>query len=104
MITADMRAQMRRLVLADNWRIETVARRFGVHHSVVRRAIRTARDFHASLHLVRGHALPNSLRGSAPPLHQPRRGLGHNSLRGSAPPLHQPRRGLGVPVLFNAQD
>ena len=31
---------MRRLVLAEHWRIETVARRFGVHHSVVRRAIR----------------------------------------------------------------
>jgi transposase len=40
MITGDMRAQMRRLVLAEHWRIETVARRFGVHHSVVRRAIR----------------------------------------------------------------
>ena len=40
MITADMRAHMRRLVLAEHWRIETVARRFGVHHSVVRRAIR----------------------------------------------------------------
>jgi transposase len=39
-ITAEMRAQMRRLVLAERWRIETVARRFGVHHSVVRRAIR----------------------------------------------------------------
>jgi transposase len=40
MITADMRAQMRRLVLAEGWLIETVARRFGVHHSVVRRARR----------------------------------------------------------------
>jgi transposase-like protein len=40
MITEDVRAQMRRLVLAEHWRIETVARRFGVHHSVVRRAIR----------------------------------------------------------------
>jgi transposase len=40
MITADMRAQMRRLVLAEGWLIETVARRFGVHHSVVRRALR----------------------------------------------------------------
>jgi transposase len=35
-----MRAQMRRLVLAEGWLIETVARRFGVHHSVVRRALR----------------------------------------------------------------
>ena len=39
MITADMRAQMRRLVLVVRWRIETVARRFGVHHSTVRRAL-----------------------------------------------------------------
>ena len=39
MITAEMRAQMRRLVLVERWRIETVARRFGVHHSVVRRAL-----------------------------------------------------------------
>jgi transposase len=40
MITAEMRAEMRRLVLVEGWRIETVARRFGVHHSVVRRALR----------------------------------------------------------------
>ena len=40
MITAEMRAEIRRLVLAEGWRIETVARRFGVHHSVVRRVIR----------------------------------------------------------------
>jgi transposase len=40
MITEEVRAQMRRLVLAEHWAIETVARRFGVHHSVVRRAIR----------------------------------------------------------------
>jgi len=40
MITAEMRAQMRRLVLVDGMKIETVARRFGVHHSVVRRALR----------------------------------------------------------------
>ena len=40
MITAEMRAEMRRLVLVERWRIETVARRFGVHHSVVRRALR----------------------------------------------------------------
>ena len=39
MITADMRAQMRRLVLVERWCIETVARRFGVHHSTVRRAL-----------------------------------------------------------------
>ena len=41
MITAEMRAEIRRLVLRDEWKIETVARRFGVHHSVVRRTIRT---------------------------------------------------------------
>jgi transposase len=40
MISAELRAQMRRLVLAEGWKIETVARRFGVHHSVVRRALR----------------------------------------------------------------
>ena len=34
-----MRAQMRRLVLVERWKIETVARRFGVHHSTVRRAL-----------------------------------------------------------------
>ena len=34
-----MRAKMRRLVLVDRWRIETVARRFGVHHSTVRRTL-----------------------------------------------------------------
>ena len=40
MITEEMRAAMRRLVLREGWKIETTARRFGVHHSVVRRAIR----------------------------------------------------------------
>ena len=35
-----MRAQMRRLVLVEGLRIETVARRFGVHHGTVRRALR----------------------------------------------------------------
>jgi transposase len=39
MITPEMRAEMRRLVLVERWRIETVARRFGVHHSTVRRAL-----------------------------------------------------------------
>ena len=39
MITPEMRAEIRRLVLREGWRIETVARRFGVHHSVVRRAV-----------------------------------------------------------------
>jgi transposase len=41
MITAEMRAEIRRLVLRDGWKVETTARRFGVHHSVVRRTIRT---------------------------------------------------------------
>jgi transposase len=35
-----MRAEMRRLVLGEGLKTETVARRFGVHHSVVRRALR----------------------------------------------------------------
>ena len=39
MISATARAEMRRLVLGEHWRIGTVARRFGVHHSVVRRAV-----------------------------------------------------------------
>jgi len=41
MILPETKAEIRRLVLADGWKIETVARRFGVHHSVVRRATRT---------------------------------------------------------------
>ena len=39
MITADMRAAMRRLVLVEGWKIETVARHFRVHHATVRRAL-----------------------------------------------------------------
>lgn len=39
MITAEVRAQIRRLVLVEGLQIETVARRFGVHHSTVRRAL-----------------------------------------------------------------
>jgi len=39
MIPPEARAEMRRLVLRLHWRIETVARRFGVHHSTVRRAL-----------------------------------------------------------------
>jgi transposase len=35
-----MRAEMRRLVLVEHWRVETVARRYGVHHTVVRPAVR----------------------------------------------------------------
>ena len=52
MILPETKAEIRRLVLADGWKIETVARRFGVHHSVVRRATRTA---------------PASVRASMPP-------------------------------------
>jgi transposase len=44
MITPEMRAEMRRLVIREGWKIETVARRFGVHHSVVRRAIASDRE------------------------------------------------------------
>jgi transposase len=40
MITEEIRATLRRLVLREGWKIETAARRFGVHHSVVRRVIR----------------------------------------------------------------
>lgn len=40
MITPEMRAEMRRLVLREGWKLETTARRFGVHHTVVRRALR----------------------------------------------------------------
>lgn len=39
MITLEVRAQIRRLVLVEKLPIETVARRFGVHHSTVRRAV-----------------------------------------------------------------
>jgi transposase len=41
-ITPELRAEIRMLVLRDGWKIETVARRYGVHHSVVRRAIADA--------------------------------------------------------------
>jgi len=40
MITPELRAQIRRLILREGWKIETTARRFGVHHTVVRRALR----------------------------------------------------------------
>jgi transposase len=39
MISEAVRAEMRRLVLGEGWKICTVARRFSVHHSVVRRAV-----------------------------------------------------------------
>lgn len=39
MINEAIHAEMRRLVLGEGWAIGTVARRFSVHHSVVRRAI-----------------------------------------------------------------
>jgi len=40
MITPEMRLHMRRLVLVERLPIETVARKFGVHHSTVRNACR----------------------------------------------------------------
>jgi transposase len=42
MITPDIEAEIRRLVLRDGWKVETTARRFCVHHSVVRRVVRDA--------------------------------------------------------------
>ncbi|MBV8151996.1 MAG: IS21 family transposase [Candidatus Eremiobacteraeota bacterium] len=39
MISPEVRAEIRRLVLSEHWKIETVARRFGVHHSTVSRAL-----------------------------------------------------------------
>jgi transposase len=39
MIDEAARAEMRRLVLGEGWKICTVARRFSVHHTVVRRAV-----------------------------------------------------------------
>lgn len=38
-MTPELRAQVRRLVLAEGFKVETVARRFGIHHSTVRRAL-----------------------------------------------------------------
>ena len=35
----DIKAELRRLVLREDWKIETAARRFGIHHSTVRRAL-----------------------------------------------------------------
>jgi transposase len=39
MITPEMRAEMRRLVLVEGLKVETVARKFCTHHSTVRRAL-----------------------------------------------------------------
>lgn len=44
MIDETLRAEIRRLVLGERWAINTVARHFGVHHSVVRRAIKDGAD------------------------------------------------------------
>lgn len=41
-VLPEIEAEIRRLVLRDGWKIETTARRFGVHHTVVRRVIATA--------------------------------------------------------------
>lgn len=40
----DVKAELRRLVLREGWKIETAARRFGVHHSTVRRALAEPED------------------------------------------------------------
>ena len=37
-------AEMRRLVLVEGWRVQAVARKFGCHHSVVRRAVAEAEE------------------------------------------------------------
>jgi transposase len=39
MMTYELKAQIRRLVLVEGFKIETVARRFGLHHSTVSRAL-----------------------------------------------------------------
>jgi hypothetical protein len=39
-VLPEVEAEIRRLVLRDGWKIETTARRFGVHHAVVRRVLR----------------------------------------------------------------
>ncbi|MFN9811835.1 MAG: hypothetical protein ACK6CU_19625, partial [Deltaproteobacteria bacterium] len=36
-VLPEVEAEMRRLVLRDGWKVETTARRFGMHHTVVRR-------------------------------------------------------------------
>ena len=41
-VLPEVEAEIRRLVLRDGWKVETAARRFGVHHTVVRRVTRTA--------------------------------------------------------------
>ena len=41
-MTPEIRGEMRLLVLLHLWKIETVARRFGVHHSTVKRVLREA--------------------------------------------------------------
>lgn len=41
-IPAEVLAEMRRLVLVEGWRVGTVAKKFGCHHSVVRRAVRSS--------------------------------------------------------------
>jgi transposase len=40
-VLPEVEAEIRRLVLRDGWKIETAARRFGVHHTVVRRVIKS---------------------------------------------------------------
>jgi len=40
-VLPELEAENRRLVLRDGWKVETAARRFGVHHTVVRRVFTT---------------------------------------------------------------
>ena len=86
MILPETKAEIRRLVLADGWKIETVARRFGVHHSVVRRATRTEPVAERSPvppsalepfkpYIVSGHEDPQVSGASRPALCRPRRAL-----------------------------
>jgi len=43
-VIPEVEAEIRRLVLRDGWKVETAARRFGVHHTVVRRVITTGEE------------------------------------------------------------
>lgn len=43
MITAELRARIRRLYFAEHWRVGTIAAEFGIHHDTVRHAIEAER-------------------------------------------------------------
>jgi transposase-like protein len=94
MITAAMRTEMRRLVLVEGWRIETVARRYGVHHSVVRRALRDdagERPAPTSVQALRSGGRVDH-RSVCFPIVAPR--TSSNRSRGAA----RPSRGATVPI------